>query len=394
MNSLFTYFFAMLFTDFAAGHLLYGLTVSPLFEELSLLKLSLMYTVPAFALRIAAGILADIADKKQPRVKAMRIIGTAGPVFVCAALITGLYTPYAAAVLAGIGIALTGTAAGINAMAVTSGYTRAGILMCVSPLGFAAGMHFAETGVIPMQYAFVLLAFITLCAFNFGYEKRTAGCMAYAEESNVSSGFKKLIFGQKPVISMTAASLPVILTAIAALSLAGFAAFNPGSESRFAWLIPSAAFFAGVFVGGIAADTIGARVTGTVALLLSAPLFYLGTQKFIIYAAAIFLSSTALPILVCSLAGRLEEYEGSSYGLSSMMLFLGAGLAQIVTGRLIPSDTEEIAADGASSAAGEIAEEALSVPGYAKTLIPLLLVFAAAAVFITAYGRRIKSERV
>jgi len=402
-SSLIAFAAGLFFTDYACGYLLYTLSDTAKNPDIKLLALALCFAIPAFALRIVAGIYIDLTDNKRIIGASCRIAGIAGLVFTAAALITGIFSAYPAAILAGTGVALTGCAATVNGLSSTPGYTRAGIILAFAPAGFFTGMHIAETGLFPMQYAFVMLAFSVLCLGYFCGGSKGTGCLEYTDDS--STGSKHFILRDEPLLEGGALTAIVILVAALTLSFTAFSAYTPGSDSRFAWLMPSAAVLAGLFAGGIAADCFGGRFTTTAALLLAAPVFYLGTKKHIFYVAGLLLVSSVLPVLICELSRRIKKKEGISAGLFTLALFAGGVFSKLAFGGIIPEQTDAdalteaaeaasgISAELPSDAAGTAAETLAEAPGYAKLLIPLLCVLSAVILFIIAGNKRIRDNR-
>ena len=141
-------------------------------------------------------------------------------------------------------------------------------------------------------------------------------------------------------------------------------AVKPESDSSLVLLVIAAAAFAGKFAGGILADLLGARRVGTLALLLSMPLFVFGAESNLFFIVATFLFNIAMPITLVGAARKLPGHEGFVFGLTTLALFIG-----YFVNAVLPID--------ASSA---------------TALVPVITFIAAVCIFVTTDDIRVPAK--
>lgn len=251
-----------------------------------------------------------------------RVPAAAGLALCAAALAVGEWSAESAVVLAGVGYAAFLAGGGVDSLNQRRGATRTAIFLSPAPVGFALGAKIAQDTALPVQYPIALLVFASLTVFFI--------CRGKREKPDAL-----------PVRSKKAL-LPLIFVSgmlFLASFLRAFVVFSaPVAESdgRFAWLIPAAAGFAGCFLGGIISDFCGARLTSAASALAAAPFFFLGSGKFIMFAAGIFFLSVSVAATVREASLLLPRLEGLAFGIHSAALLAGYLLSQTVN---IPGDT-------------------------------------------------------
>ena len=307
-STLIGYAFGHFAVDFSCGFILFSLSAGEKLELISASVLFLVYNLLAFGTQFLFGILSDRTAGNG------KFLAAAGAAVCAAGLVVGARSPIACVLLMGFGNAAFHVGGGIDAVTRDAGYTRAGMFVSTGALGIALGAHFGEKGKLPVfLFIIALLAAALWILAACDGKKREELNLTYTDEDDKTS----------PAIATLGMSAVLILGAVLIRSWAGFLAPNAGSESRFAFLIPPMAAFAGKFLGGALADIFGARKTGTLAVLLAIPLYFVGANHFIVFAAAVFCYNIAMPITLVELVRRLKGHEGFAFGLTTLALLLG-----------------------------------------------------------------------
>ena len=308
-SSILTFSFGHFLTDFSCGWLLCSMNAAGQLELTDAARIILLFNLLAFGTQFLFGLAADRFALNG------RFFAAGGCAAVAAALAVGGHSPVAAVLLAGLGSAAFHVGGGIDAVTREAGFTRAGIFVSTGVPGIALGAHFGEEQKIPVFFLIGLLIFTALAAVSLctGTRRETQN-LSYREDDDDASA---------PVFSSVGMAVTLLLGAILIRAWAGFLAPNAGSESRFAFAIPAAAAFAGMFLGGVLADLFGARKVGTLAVLISIPLFFAGAEHFLVFAAAIFFFNAAMPVTLVELVRRLKGREGLAFGLTELAALCG-----------------------------------------------------------------------
>ncbi len=342
ISSFLPYFFGHFLVDFSCAFILmrYSGASGGSDEAVSLF---LLYNLLAFGTQFVFGLAGDLMRDNG------RIFASAGCLVCAAALVFAGRNVTAAAAVAGIGNAAFHAGGGTDSLTQTKGMTRAGVFVSSGALGIACGARAGSGELILIQYPAALLIFCAACIFI------------------LCRGKRRTVFDPVPkndlrVIPFPALAAAMIIAAIAIRSFVGFAAPVPEHEGRFDWILPAAAAFAGKFSGGILADYISPKIAAPAALMISVPLFFLGSERYYLLVAALFFFNIAMAVTLCELARRLPGREGFAFGLSTSALLLGYLVYRI---------------DGSAPAgtAGKIA-------------VSLLCVSAAIMIFFTSSGRK------
>lgn len=315
-SSLIAYSAGHFLVDFACGYELWAMYVRGDLEIISVSLIFLVYNLLAFATQFALGAVSDKMKSNGA------LFAAAGCVLTAVGMLVGGAAPYVTVVLMGLGNSAFHVGGGTDALTRDKGMTRAGIFVSTGALGIALGCHFGEEDIIPafMTVALLLTVAASICVYCTGERPES--------EEYVPADTGKFI--EKKYIPAALYGVIVLFVAVFIRSYVGFVATHPASESKFAFLLPAAAAFAGKFLGGILADLIGARRTATAALVLSAPLFFLGGSRFLFFLAATFLFNIAMPVTLCEISRRLPSHEGFSFGLTALALVAGYVLALAV----------------------------------------------------------------
>lgn len=346
-SSLMTYSIGHFAVDFSCGFMLYTMYVRGDLEAASVPLLFLVYNLIAFGAQYIIGAAGDFFKSNG------RVFAIAGCLLTVAGLVAGdnYAEPYLVTVLIGLGNAAYHVGGGTDALTRDAGMTRAGIFVSTGSLGIAMGCHAGESGHFNLYFAVAVLLFVACAIYIFCRGARRIPHIPEATEQPGISAFRRLLTGGKPLLEATLPAALILLAAVLIRSWAGFIAVSPGSDSKFAYLLPAAAAFGGKFLGGVLADLLGARRTGTVAVLLSVPLLWLGASSYMLFLAGLFFFNIAMPITLVGLSRRFPSHEGFAFGLTTLMLVVGYILSSYLeltggTARIIVAVTSVIAAAG------------------------------------------------
>ncbi|MCQ2354686.1 MAG: hypothetical protein MJ102_06250 [Clostridia bacterium] len=346
-SSLITYTAGHFLVDFACGYILFNMYAAEQLEAVSVSFLFIFYNLLAFGTQFALGAVSDMIRSNGS------FFAVIGCILTAAGLAVGGNIPYLTVTLIGLGNAAFHVGGGTDALTRDNSMTRAGIFVSTGTLGIALGSHMGTGGKIPVVFLIALLVTVAVSVFAFCTAKRRIPVPDTEPDNDTP-------FSRRSVLSAAGPAVAVLMIAVFIRSWVGFTASFPESDSKFAFLLPACAAFAGKFVGGILADLIGARRVAAVSVLLSAPLFFLGGSRFLFFLAAVFLFNIAMPVTLVELARRLPRHEGFAIGLTTLALFAGYLLSTVLH---------------VSSSSSPL-------------LTALLAVVAAAAVAVTASDRR------
>lgn len=352
-TSLLTYTAAHLLVDFACGYILYAMYTEGEIAAASVASLFILYNMLAFATQFVFGVA---ADKLKSNGRAFAVLGISTTAI---GLYVGSSNPTLTVCLIGLGNSSFHVGGGIDALCESRGMTRAGIFVSAGALGIALGCKFGEKLFFSSMHYTVLLVFMAVAVWTFCKGER------HNIETPEPSEKERGRIHAKILISATLPAMLMLVFAVLIRSYAGFAAIRPESDSTFVLLLIAAASFAGKFAGGILADLLGARIVGTVSLLLCVPLYYLGADSNLFFLAATFFFNITMPITLVGAARKLPGHEGFVFGLTTLALFIGYFINSFVT---IETSTAII-------------------------LVPLLAFIAAIAVFLTTDDIRVPSQK-
>ena len=318
-SSLITYTAGHFLVDFACGYILFNMYAAEQLEAVSVSLLFIFYNLLAFGTQFALGAVSDMIRSNGS------LFAASGCVLTAAGLAVGGNIPYLAVTLTGLGNAAFHVGGGTDALTRDNSMTRAGIFVSTGTLGIALGSHMGTDGKIPVVFLIAILVTVAVSVFAFCTAKRRIPVPdADPDDDNDT------LFSRRSVLSAAGPAVAVLMIAVFIRSWVGFTASFPESDSKFAFLLPACAAFAGKFVGGILADLIGARRVAAVSVLLSAPLFFLGGSRFLFFLAAVFLFNIAMPVTLVELARRLPRHEGFAIGLTTLALFAGYLLSTVL----------------------------------------------------------------
>lgn len=276
---------------YAAGHFLVDFSCA-----LTMLSMSgtngwhfIAYNFLAFAVQMPIGLLADIFGRN-------RRFALLGIILVLAGLCPG--PRWLRVLCAGLGNACYHVGGGRDALLHSKGLTGLGIFVSPGAIGIFLGTLLA--GNIAVQW----IAAALLAAWGLLI---TWGC----------SPDQIILPKRKPRI--TAASLMLLVVILR--SLVGMCAETPWKLSIYV-VLSAIAGACGKALGGILGDRFGARRTGIVSLVLAAVLFCFPDTG-IAGVMGVLLFNMTMPITLGRAAKACPGYEGFSFGLLTLGLFLG-----------------------------------------------------------------------
>lgn len=304
-RSLTIYTISHFIVDFACFFILFGRftqSAGPTSAGLGFL----VYNVIAFGLQPVFGYICD-RRKGLPA-------GALGCFLVAAAVIPilGVWAQLAAAAL---GNALFHVGGGINNLSSSDGRMGAsGIFVSSGGLGVALGTLAASYAGPSAYLCLAVTAAVSVCGVltasirplssESGYEPRAfipavnaKGFYAVIALCFISIFVRAYVGGSVPMGFKTGALMAVLVACAASLGKA---------------------------LGGFAADRFGARLTGAVTLLASAPLLCLFHDSAYLCALGLMLFNMSMPITLCGIASKLPRNPGLAFGLSTLALLLGS----------------------------------------------------------------------
>ncbi|MCE5236643.1 MAG: hypothetical protein ABFC62_03090 [Clostridiaceae bacterium] len=298
--SLAVYTFSHFCVDFACFFMLFAGFKSRLTGEAAAAGF-LLYNILAFGLQPPIGYLCDAGKNSR--------IGSAG----CALLLLGLAffsSAWFSLVLCALGNACFHVGGGIDSLVHADGkMARSGVFVSSGALGVSLGALAGQSGAVPLYAPILLIALcgVLLLFFDKGYSERPAMQFRVAKELMGVPWVLVLCLVSVMVRAYVGAALPIAWKTTALLAL-----------------IPGAASCAGKAAGGFLADRFGARRTGIVTLLLSAPLLCLGYGDPVLCATGLVLFNVIMPIALCAVASALPHNPGLSFGLTTLGLLCGS----------------------------------------------------------------------
>jgi FSR family fosmidomycin resistance protein-like MFS transporter len=319
--------------DFATVAVLYAevATDQPVtYDEIRLLVV--LYNVLAFGLQVPLGILCD-------RFRADKPMALAGLGMTILAVGLSAVAPCAGIVLAGVGNALFHVGAGAIVLRHSEGRAAdPGIFVAPGALGLILGIWLGGAGFPGRGYVTAILAAggIVLAL------RRTASAASVPAPDRISTFPFPAAGNDQPKRNTTAAAflfcVPLLFLSIAARSLLSDTLSEPWRDVPLRALALTFAAVAAKSLGGLVADRLGWRTTAVIPLLLLAPLAGAAMIHHAIAIVAVFLLQAAMPVTLAALLVRFPRYPGTSFGLASAALLLGAvpGFMQ-VSSRFTPA---------------------------------------------------------
>jgi len=200
----------------------------------------------------------------------------------------------------------------------------AGIFVAPGDVGLMAGTLIGKNLNLAVTHIFILTAvfFILIILILFLDFKNKDSSEIFLTESSES---KKFVF-EKEHIGMSIIIFGIIITVRAFI----------GSNLSFSWIDSAvltmllAVFIsAGKAAGGIIADKIGDKFTGTVALLISSPFLAFLSANMTASIIGIFLFNMTMPLTMTAIFRKMPAYPAFSFGIAAMALLPGfyAGLS-------------------------------------------------------------------
>lgn len=318
-SALLVYTLSHAAVDLGCGYILYLTYADGRTEPTALAMLFILYNALAFGLQMFFGALCDVGIP-------CRALSFSGATMTAVGVLSAASSPLLAVCLAGVGNAAFHSGGGCDTLRHSNGMTESGIFVSSGALGLAVGMKLGTSRLIPSHAIAAVIFFaavaIALCCKEANADGTpTPICRAPGSECTAREDKKAL--RRLPLIRNATAAAAICLFAILVRSYVGLIAPVAAFDGRFSFLYIPFCAFAGKFVGGVAADLLGARRVGVISLLLSAPLLLLGAKHGMLFLAATFLFNMAMPITLCALARRLLGHEGFAFGLNTLALLVG-----------------------------------------------------------------------
>jgi FSR family fosmidomycin resistance protein-like MFS transporter len=316
-------------------------TVAVLYAELStdqlltfdaVRLLVILYNALAFGLQVPLGILCD-------RFRADKPMALAGLGVTILAVGLSAVASCAGIVLAGAGNALFHVGAGAIVLRHSEGRAAdPGIFVAPGALGLLLGIWLGGGGFPGRGYVAAMLAtagiVLALC--------RTASAALVPTTGRTFTFLLPAAENGKPKRDTTTAALqlcaPLLFLSIAARSLLSDTLSGPWHDVPLRALALTLAAVAAKSLGGLVADRLGWRNIAVIPLLLLIPLAGAAIINHAIAIVAVFLLQAAMPVTLAALLVRFPRHPGTSFGLASAALLLGAvpGFMQ-VSSRLAPA---------------------------------------------------------
>lgn len=333
--------------DFGCGWLMYEL-----YKTGSLTAAGaafVLYNFLAFGLQFAIGAVTDtLRERGRLYHKQCAALGC---VLLCAGLTVGRLCPWAAVICVGLGNAAFHVGGGTDSLIYSRGGSgRCGIFVASGAVGVSLGMLTGGTGKLDGLIPAAAAAVCALLILFFGQcrEKHRApaeyltvreaaepsgrgaaepsgrGAVAPSGRGAAEpSGREAVAPSGRGALVGGAAGAMLCLFAVLVRSYAGFL-FNMPWKSGFLLILVSAVAAAlGKAVGGLLADRLGARLTGALSVLISAPLVVLGGGSVALSLLGLFLFNIAMPITLYTAAGQFRDREGFAFGLTTLALLIG-----------------------------------------------------------------------
>jgi MFS transporter, FSR family, fosmidomycin resistance protein len=259
----------------------------------------LLYNLIAFGLQLPLGWISD-------RLKKPKSVTLIGCFFVLGSLVS-FHNPLISVCLAGFGNAVFHVGGGTIALNLNPRKTTMpGIFVAPGGIGLATGIILAQFNIgnlwffiIPLLSAIAFCFFIKAPVINYKTVK--------TEKSNLVSLIILFFF-----------------LSISIRSVVGSAIIFPWKSHVLPAIILALAIACGKASGGIIADRLGWLKTATGGLLISALLLTFGPYIPAIAITGMFFFNFTMPITLVAISNLLPGKPGSSFGLASLALILGA----------------------------------------------------------------------
>jgi FSR family fosmidomycin resistance protein-like MFS transporter len=298
-------------------------------DEIRLLVV--LYNVLAFGLQVPLGMLCDRYRADKP----MALAGLSMTM-----LAVGLWpaAPYAGILAAGIGNALFHVGAGAAVLRHSEGRAAdPGIFVAPGALGLISGVWLGGTGFPGRGYlAAILAAGGIALALTRTVSAASVPAPGRTPASPLSATRKDEPRRDTPAAAFLLCA--ALLLSISSRSLLSDTLSEPWRDVPLYALALTLAAVAAKSLGGLVADRLGWRTTAVIPLLLLAPLASAAVGRHAVAIVAVFLLQAAMPVSLAALSARFPRRPGTSFGLASAALLLGAvpGFLQ-VSSRLAPA---------------------------------------------------------
>lgn len=224
-------------------------------------------------------------------------------------------------ILAGIGNAFFHVGGGIDSLARNIGqYWRGGVFISSGALGLYIGGRFGDLEKTSFGFVVFLLVLTTVLIGVWG-----KGLSKNEEDGDNSVDLTSQRYVQLFNDDWRILTLFLAVTVVLTRSFVGFVAprlVDFTFEDQTILLGIACASFVGKFTGGFCADWLGARRTGTIALLLATPCLCFSNSLFCFLIGVFLLNSTTAVTLV-SAAQACVGRVGFAFGLTTLALLCG-----------------------------------------------------------------------
>lgn len=294
---------------YSLGHLLVdlfsiGVLMAGLFRSsatfLQIVPYVIFYNVLAFGLQPFIGYYCDI--KQNPHLLAL-----AGTILVLLGFyVSTIFYPLAL-LMAGIGNAMFHIGAGVIVLNIAPGKaTYPGLFVAPGAIGVYLGTMLGKVD-SPLLGIISLLLMMVIILIYF---------LKQGDLPLYWNGIKPQRWHQT--------ALMFLLLVVASRSFVGFAINYSWKQNLPLALLLVAAVVLGKAFGGVIADRFSLRSVGTVSLLFSIPLLFLGENFFIFGMLGMLAFNMTMPITLVGIANILRRYPGFAFGLTCLALLIGA----------------------------------------------------------------------
>ena len=146
----------------------------------------------------------------------------------------------------------------------------------------------------------------------------------FVASSGLKPGSHVGVYGAGPIgVAAVALVITLALVSVVIRSFGGTAIPMEWKTGPQIGLYAGYAAFLGKFIGGFAADIFGARKTGILSLLFSAPFLVFGNENAVISLIGIVLFNMTMPITLGIIAEKMPKNPGIAFGLTTAALLLG-----------------------------------------------------------------------
>jgi MFS family permease len=284
----------------------------------------LSYGIIAFATQSPLGLLADYLNRPV-------LISVVGCLLVAAAPFF-MELPILALLLVGIGNSLFHISGGIITLSLAKGHaTIPGFFVAPGTIGVMIGVFLGQEPIGTHLFFSVLLLILATIMLAAG--------QPFWKITNTTNIFRSDSKKTNIVVPLIVLAIVLLFLTIMMRSLVSAILTSPNiPESHIDetiilknilfYGIP-AAIFAGKMSGGFLADYWGWRYFLSVALCLSAILFYFSTFYLWLIIPAVFLVNMTMPVTVTAISNLLPKFPGFAFGLATLGYLVGVFLAMV-----------------------------------------------------------------